>query len=101
MKTGLLEVSLSLLSAGWCRRYSGLFRYAHMVVEEPPPPLWPASHHSASLAVNFLPEDSVSGVQLCPEVLGVKKEQSNYSTSRLTLVRASLLTLPMDSKRYF
>lgn len=61
-----------------------------MVVEEPPL-LWPASHHSASPAVNFLPEDSVSGVQLCPQVLGVKKEQSNYSTSRLTLVRASLL----------
>lgn len=68
MTTELLGVSLSLWSAGWCRRYSCLFRYAHMVVEEPPL-LWPASHHSASPAVNFLPEDSVSGVQLCPQVL--------------------------------
>lgn len=32
----ILGISLSLWSAGCCRRYSLLFRYAHMIVEKPP-----------------------------------------------------------------
>lgn len=54
----------------------------HTRLWRPPPSLlWTASHHSASPVANFLPKDSFSGVQLCPQVLGVKKEQSNYSIS--------------------
>lgn len=63
---------------------------------EPPahtsqPLLWALSYISSSPAVNLLPEDSISGVQLCPQVHGVKKVQSNYSTSGGMLKKASLL----------
>lgn len=87
MKTGRIG-SLSLCSACWCMKYSLLFRCAHMVPATPPL-LWAASPNSSSPTVNLLLEDSISGFQLCPQVCGVKKVQSNYSTSGAMLEKAS------------
>lgn len=56
-----------------------IFPYFHMRTAICRKPLlWTASHHSASPAVNFPSEDSISGAQLCPQALILKNVHSNY-----------------------
>lgn len=62
--------------------------------------LWTASHCGASPAVNFQAWDSISGVQLCPQVLTLKKVHGNCPIS-LLLIKYLSERLPLRMFSFF
>lgn len=54
------------------------------------PLLWTAFDHSASPAVNVPSEDSISGVQLCPQALVLKKSITSFPFHKMTTNLTSL-----------
>ena len=80
----------ALLLAAWRCIYSLPFWYACMSFKEAAtPPPRAAFHRWASPAVNFCSEGSVSGVQLCPRALVLKRVHGNYPIYQLLLMKNS------------